>query len=314
MVRSLLPVALALAVSVPALTAPAWAQEDQEAATVIWVRQTLRGAIAPASSWSPIEPDTRVKAGDTLKTADDSAAELILPSGARVTMGANTIVRLVDLQGLAPRVMTGRVHLYATPQGETHLAAGTFHMSGTDAEAVVERVNGNWRIGVLAGSFRVVDAARPPMEIEAGKLVEFAGGRAQIATLSRSQLDDMQQGFQQGGSSQPQPPRDAAAGPGLRRRQRQALGGCRPVHPAARRGPALCRRTAARPGLHRPGVRLAGRGRLRALLQQQQHGAGRRGRSGWPEHHQPARRADLHPRHPGSRPRGVSRPCGRVRP
>ncbi|MDB5098827.1 MAG: hypothetical protein JWM80_3248 [Cyanobacteria bacterium RYN_339] len=202
--RSLPTLALLVATAVPALAAPAWAQEST--GTVVWVRGSLRGAISPSSTWTPISGDTAVKAGDTLKTGEDSAAEVVLPSGARVTLGANTIVRLVDLEGLAPRVMTGRVHLYASPQGETHLAAGTFHLTGTDAEAVVERNNGNWRVAVLAGAFHVVDAAREPMDVDAGKLVEFANGGAQVATLGRSQLDDLQQGFQQGGNEPPQRP------------------------------------------------------------------------------------------------------------
>jgi hypothetical protein len=188
------------AISIPALVAPAWAQ-DSGSATVIWVRQQLRGAIAPSSTWTPLSPDTRVKAGDTLKTSDDSAAELVLPSGARVTMGANTIVRLVDLEGLAPRVMTGRVHLYAPPRGVLNVAASTFHLSGTDAEAVVERANGTWRVGVLSGIFHVIDAAGSPMDVSAGQLVSFGTSGPQVAALNRSQSDDLQQGFQQGGGT-----------------------------------------------------------------------------------------------------------------
>lgn len=198
MARSFLPsVALAVAISVPALVAPAFAQ-DQESGSVIWVRGQLRGAIAPSSTWSAISADTRVKAGDTLKTTEDSAAELLFPTGARVTLGASTIVRLADLEGLAPRVMTGRVHIYAPPQGTTNVAAGNFHLSGTDAEAVVERVQGTWRVGVLAGSFRLIDATGNPSEIEAGKLVTMSPDGPLVATLSRTQLDDLQQGFQQG--------------------------------------------------------------------------------------------------------------------
>lgn len=197
-------VAILVAASVPALVAPAFAQDAS--GTVVWTRGQVRGAIGGSSTWNALAPDTAVRAGDTLKTGDDAAAEVVLPSGARVTLGANTIVRLVDLEGLAPRVMTGRAHLYASPQGVTHLAAGTFHLMGTDAEAVVERNAGAWRVAVLAGAFRVVDPGRDPMDVEAGKVVEFANGGAQVATLTRSQLDDLQQGFQQGGNEPPQQP------------------------------------------------------------------------------------------------------------
>ena len=190
-------VALLASLSVPALVAPAFAQEAPSA-TVIWVRSQLRGAIAPSSTWTPLSADTRVKAGDTLKTGDDSAAELVMPSGARVTLGANTIVRLVDLEGLSPRVMTGRIHLYAPPQGVTNLAASTFHLSGTDAEAVVERVGGVWRVGVLAGDFRVIDASGNPTDVDAGKLVTFTAEGPAVAGMTRSQSDDLQLGFGQG--------------------------------------------------------------------------------------------------------------------
>lgn len=193
---SLLSAALIAATSVPALVAPAFAQDAD--GSVIWVRGSLRGAIAPSSTWTALAPDTHVKASDTLKTAEDSAAEILLPTGARVTMGASTIVRLVDMDGLAPRVMTGRIHLYAPPQGVTNMAAGSFHLSGTDAEAVVERVNGTWRVGVLAGTFRLVDASGTPSDIDAGKLVTMGPEGPQVARLSRTQQDDLQQGFQQG--------------------------------------------------------------------------------------------------------------------
>lgn len=185
----------ALMLAVPAITQPALAQSE-ETASIAWVRGTLRGAIAPSSNWTDVQAGTEVRAGDTLKTVEDSAGELLLPSGARVILGASTILRLQDLEGLSPRVMTGRVRLSAPPRGVTYLAAGGFRMSGTDAEAIVERADGNWRIAVLAGSFRVVDAARPPMDIEAGKMLTFAGGQANLSSVSRSMWEDLQAGFQ----------------------------------------------------------------------------------------------------------------------
>ena len=41
----------------------------------------LRGAIAPSTAWEDVQPGTKAKAGDNLKTAGGAAAELLFPTG-----------------------------------------------------------------------------------------------------------------------------------------------------------------------------------------------------------------------------------------
>ncbi len=178
-----------------AIAAPAAVAQDWEAASVVNARGGLRGAIAPSTAWEDVQPGTRVKAGDTLKTAGGASAELVFPTGARLALGENTILRLQDLEGLSGRVMAGRVRVTAPPEGLTTLVAGSLRLVGTDAEAVVERAGGAWRVAVLAGTFRITEAGKAPASVDAGRSAIFAGGEPRYSVISRAAWQDLTAGF-----------------------------------------------------------------------------------------------------------------------
>ena len=178
-----------------AIAAPAAVAQDWEAASVVQASGSLRGAIAPSTAWDDVQAGTRIKAGDTLKTAGGAAAELLFPTGARVALGENTILRLQDLEGLGGRVMTGRVRVTAPPEGQTSIVAGNLRLAGTDAEAVVERAGGAWRVAVLSGTFRVTEAGKAPTSVDAGRSAIFAGGEPRYSVISRASWQDLTAGF-----------------------------------------------------------------------------------------------------------------------
>lgn len=194
MLRSFTATACAVGVALAA-TAPAAFAQDWEAASVVNARGGLRGAIAPSTAWEDVAAGARVRAGDTLKTAGGGSAELVFPTGARLALGENTILRLQDLEGLSGRVMAGRVRLTAPPEGLTTMVAGGLRLSGTDAEAVIERAGGAWRVAVLSGTFRVAEAGKQPTSVDAGRSAIFAGGEPRYSVISRAAWQDLTAGF-----------------------------------------------------------------------------------------------------------------------
>lgn len=192
--RSFTATACAVGLSL-AIAAPAAVAQDWEAASVVNARGGLRGAIAPSTAWEDVQPGARVKAGDTLKTTGGASAELVFPSGGRLALGENTILRLQDLDGLSGRVMAGRVRITAPPEGQTTMVAGSLRLTGTDAEAVVERAGGAWRVAVLAGTFRVAEAGKAPASVDAGRSAIFAGGEPRYSVISRAAWQDLTAGF-----------------------------------------------------------------------------------------------------------------------
>lgn len=178
------------------LAAPAMAQSG-ETASVVAARGGLRGAIAPSTLWEDVGPGARVKTGDTLKTAAGASAELLFGDGGRLALGENAIVKIQDLDGLGGRVLTGRARVTAPPEGITTLAAGNLRLSGTDAEAIVEKAGSAWRVAVLAGTFRVAEAGRAPVSVEAGRSAIFGGGATEprYSVITRGALQDLLAGF-----------------------------------------------------------------------------------------------------------------------
>ena len=184
-----------LTTAVVAFAAPARAQAT-DTAVVVQVLGSVRGAVAPSTTWDDVKPGMRVKAGDTLKTTPGAAAELVFGSGAHVSLGENTIVRLQDLEGLGGRVLTGRVRVVAPPEGQASLIAGSLRLAGTDAEAVVEKAGSAWRVAVLSGAFKVAEAGRAPVTVDAGRSAIFAtGGEPRYSVISRGASQDLLAGF-----------------------------------------------------------------------------------------------------------------------
>lgn len=186
--------------TVMATAAPAFAQAGS-GVKVVEVREQLRGAIAPNPSWTSVTPGSEVMAGDTLKTGPGAAADLLMTSGAHLVMGENTLIRLQSYDGaVSPRMLTGRARFVAPPAGTTSMIAGDFYVSGTDAEAVIERQGGTWNVAVISGRFRVGDGRAFLQVVEAGKLLSVPtdGAAAQVADMSRSRMQDLQEGLRFG--------------------------------------------------------------------------------------------------------------------
>lgn len=177
------------------MAAPAFAADD--AVKVLQVRESLRGAIAPNASWVDIGPGTEAHAGDTFKTGPASAADMLLPSGARFVMGDSTLVRLQNFDStVSPRVLTGRVRFVAAPAGTTSLIAGDYLVSGTDGEAIVSREGRLWQVAVLSGRFTVADSSRELASVSAGQVLTASPTmNPQVATLSRSMQQDLETGL-----------------------------------------------------------------------------------------------------------------------
>jgi hypothetical protein len=193
----------AAALAAMLLPVPALAQA-QEAATVVPLVGEMRGAIAPSSFWRDLKGQTSLVAGDSIKTGGGSAAELILASGGRMTLGANTLVRLqAGPDGLAVRVMAGRLRLTAPPKGSTSVYAGNVRMYGTDTEAVVERADGQWKVAVLAGRIQSQEGDAAPVAVEAGTMMAIESKKT--TQIARTTWDDLQVGFPNG-SPKPYPP------------------------------------------------------------------------------------------------------------
>lgn len=197
--RNLPGVGVAL-VAVMALSAPAYAQASQAADTamVLQVRGQLRGVVAPVASWSTVQSGASLKAGDTLKTGEGAAADIVLPSGAHFIMGENSLVRLQSYDGfVSPRVLTGRVRFVAAPEGQTTLIAGDMSVTGRDAEAIVARDQGNWLLAVTSGRFQVGNGREQVASVQAGQILTAPadGGEPSVASLTRSQTQDLETGL-----------------------------------------------------------------------------------------------------------------------
>lgn len=177
-------------------TPPVYAQEE-ETATVVLTGGSVRGAIAPATTWTDVRTGLLIHNGDTVKTGTESYSEMVFSTGARASLGENSIVRFVDMDGLALNVRTGRVRVVAPPEGTLNLMAGSLRASGSDAEAVVERAGNAWRVAVVAGTLRVSDGGKNPMLIEAGRSAIFAAGASEprISVITRSAAQDLASGF-----------------------------------------------------------------------------------------------------------------------
>lgn len=203
--RNLPGVGLTVA-TVLALAAPAFAQAA-DTAMVLQVRTQLRGVVAPVASWANVPPGAQLKPGDTLKTGDGAAADIVLPSGAHFIMAENTLVRLQSYDGfVSPRVLTGRVRFVAAPAGSTTLIAGDMSITGTDAEAIVARDKGNWLLAVLSGKFSVGDGKTQIATVEAGKILTApSSGEPTVASLSRSQIQDLEAGLRFAAAPEPTP-------------------------------------------------------------------------------------------------------------
>lgn len=183
----------AAALAVMLAPVPALAQA-QEAATVVPLLGEMRGAIAPSSFWRDLTSQTSMGAGDSIKTGRDSAAELILASGGRLTLGANTLVKLQSTpEGLAVRVMTGRVRITAAPQGNTQVFAGNVRLYGSNSEAIVQRSDGQWQVAVIAGQMKAQEGENAPVAVDAGTMMSLE--KKQKAPINRTTWDDLQAGF-----------------------------------------------------------------------------------------------------------------------
>lgn len=195
--------ATAAALAILLMPVPALAQA-QEAATVVPLIGEMRGSIAPSSFWRDLKSQTTLVAGDSIKTGRDSAAELILASGGRMTIGANTLVRLqAGPEGLAVRVMAGRIRLSAPPKGTTSIFAGNVRLYGSDTEAVVQREDGQWRVAVLAGDIKAQEGDAAPVVVPAGRMMALE--TKQTTQIARTTWDDLQVGFPNGTPAKPFP-------------------------------------------------------------------------------------------------------------
>jgi hypothetical protein len=185
------------------LPVPALAQA-QETATVVPLIGEMRGSIAPSSFWRDLKGQAALVAGDSIKTGRDSAGELILASGGRMTIGANTLVRLQAApDGLAVRVMAGRIRLTAPPKGTTSVYAGNVRLYGSDTEAVVQREDGQWKVAVLAGDLQAQEGDAAPVSVPAGRMMTLE--TRQTTQIARTTWDDLQVGFPNGTPAKPFP-------------------------------------------------------------------------------------------------------------
>lgn len=184
--------------AVPALADGPPAQEGLNEGRVVQVKRALRGAIAPSTTWGAVFSGSVVGPQDTLKTGDESAAELVFASGARLTLGAQTVWRAVAIGEGLGRVMTGRVKFVAPPKGGATLWAGEASIRGTDAEAVVERSGGAWRLYGLSGrcwvSLPEGDHTRE-WPLAAGQMMTLTSGEPRMASLGRARAEDLQNAF-----------------------------------------------------------------------------------------------------------------------
>jgi hypothetical protein len=193
--------AAALAIMLLPVPAPAQAQET---ATVVPLIGEMRGSIAPSSFWRDLKGQAALVAGDSIKTGRDSAGELILASGGRMTIGANTLVRLQAApDGLAVRVMAGRIRLTAPPKGTTSVYAGNVRLYGSDTEAVVQREDGQWKVAVLAGDLQAQEGDAAPVSVPAGRMMTLE--TRQTTQIARTTWDDLQVGFPNGTPAKPFP-------------------------------------------------------------------------------------------------------------
>lgn len=195
--------ATAAALALMLMPVPALAQA-QETATVVPLIGEMRGSIAPSSFWRDLKGQAAMVAGDSIKTGRDSAGELILASGGRMTIGANTLVRLQAApDGLAVRVMAGRIRLTAPPKGTTSVYAGNVRLYGSDTEAVVQREDGQWKVAVLAGDLQAQEGDAAPVSVPAGRMMTLE--TRQTTQIARTTWDDLQVGFPNGTPAKPFP-------------------------------------------------------------------------------------------------------------
>lgn len=195
--------ATAAALAIMLMPVPALAQA-QETATVVPLIGEMRGSIAPSSFWRDLKGQATLAVGDSIKTGRDSAGELILASGGRMTLGANTLVRLQAApDGLAVRVMAGRIRLTAPPKGTTSVFAGNVRLYGSDTEAVVQREDGQWKVAVLAGDLKAQEGDAAPVSVPAGRMMTLE--TRQTAQIARTTWDDLQVGFPNGTPAKPFP-------------------------------------------------------------------------------------------------------------
>jgi hypothetical protein len=195
--------ATAAALAIMLMPVPALAQA-QETATVVPLIGEMRGSIAPSSFWRDLKGQATLTVGDSIKTGRDSAGELILASGGRMTLGANTLVRLQAApDGLAVRVMAGRIRLTAPPKGTTSVFAGNVRLYGSDTEAVVQREDGQWKVAVLAGDLKAQEGDAAPVSVPAGRMMTLE--TRQTTQIARTTWDDLQVGFPNGTPAKPFP-------------------------------------------------------------------------------------------------------------
>lgn len=199
--------ATAAALAIMLMPVPALAQAAQpmgETATVVPLIGEMRGSIAPSSFWRDLKGQATLAVGDSIKTGRDSAGELILASGGRMTIGANTLVRLQAApDGLAVRVMAGRIRLTAPPKGTTSVFAGNVRLYGSDTEAVVQREDGQWKVAVLAGDLKAQEGDAAPVSVPAGRMMTLE--TRQTTQIARTTWDDLQVGFPNGTPAKPFP-------------------------------------------------------------------------------------------------------------
>lgn len=176
------------------VAAPALA--DPNAAVVAQERGTLRGAIAPVTTWADVAPQAEARAGDTLKTGLNSMADVVLPDGGHLVMGEETLIRLTALDMLTARMLTGRMRVVAPPTGELDFVAGPLTLKGSDAEAIIERTGERWRVAVVSGTFAVGQGDRQPVPVGPGRLFTLSGDHASVRELGRSEQDDLMAGLQ----------------------------------------------------------------------------------------------------------------------
>jgi hypothetical protein len=202
------PRLVAAALAVMLAPVPALAQAAEQA-TVVPLLGDMRGAISPSSFWRDLDGQTRMGANDSIKTGRDSAAELILASGGRMTLGANTLVKLqATPEGLAVRVMTGRIRMTAPPKGNTQIFAGNVRLYGTDSEAIVQRTDGQWQVAVIAGRLQTQEGDAAPVAVDAGTMMSL--DKKQKAPIARTTWDDLQAGFPNA-PAKPFPPKGQTA-------------------------------------------------------------------------------------------------------
>lgn len=195
--------AAALAVAVVAVGQPAWAQSA--GAEVGFARGSVRGAVAPASSWQELSPGAKLLAGDALKTGADGVVSLRLPQGGSMSLGPNGVLRLQDLNGgLSGRLLAGKARLTGPSAGENGLLAGALRLvAGPGADAMVEKAGAGWRVVGLAGTVGVVQGAEAPTLLDGGQAATFQPGAAPQMASAAGEVPALRALFAEAAASRP---------------------------------------------------------------------------------------------------------------